>query len=274
MSVRHSGKQAAPVRQCAKNPTSKPISVAFGYEDRSCRTTEGPTYPMFPVTRIFISAPVRSIGPAESPNFPRGFPVLPQFLENVLLLQGVHAGPESAVRVSHQLPVAGKHFQGVPFPYGLVSPDIIQCPAFQDEEAAVDPPLVRFRLLVEHGNQVVIKDDSPESARGQDGRNRGQFPVGTVEFEKVSYFHVAEPVSVGQHEGPVLPQPLLQALDPSPRLGVQSRVDNVDFPVRLFPVVYDGKQPDWKVHIVDTGLHTQTGGGIKRVEEWLGGDRP
>jgi glucose-1-phosphate cytidylyltransferase len=38
-------------------------------------------------------------------------------------------------------------------------------------------------------------------------------------------------------------------------------------------VVYDGKQPDWKVHIVDTGLHTQTGGRIKRLEHWLGEDR-
>ena len=34
-------------------------------------------------------------------------------------------------------------------------------------------------------------------------------------------------------------------------------------------VVHDGKQPNWKVHIVDTGLHTQTGGRIKRLENWL-----
>ena len=38
-------------------------------------------------------------------------------------------------------------------------------------------------------------------------------------------------------------------------------------------VVHDGKQPDWKVHIVDTGLHTQTGGRIKRLEQWLGEDQ-
>src|SRR3989337_2182259 len=126
MAVRHAGKGAAPVRQCAKNPTSKPISVAFGYEDRSCRTTEGPTYPMFPVTRIFISSPVCSIGPAESPNLPGCFPVLPQFLEDILFFQGVHAGPESPVPVPHQLPVSGKHLQGITFPYGAVSPDVLQ----------------------------------------------------------------------------------------------------------------------------------------------------
>jgi len=33
--------------------------------------------------------------------------------------------------------------------------------------------------------------------------------------------------------------------------------------------VHDGNQPDWKIHIVDTGLHTQTGGRIKRLERWL-----
>jgi glucose-1-phosphate cytidylyltransferase len=34
-------------------------------------------------------------------------------------------------------------------------------------------------------------------------------------------------------------------------------------------VVHDGNQPDWKIHIVETGLHTQTGGRIKRLERWL-----
>ena len=26
---------------------------------------------------------------------------------------------------------------------------------------------------------------------------------------------------------------------------------------------------DWKVHLIDTGLHTQTGGRVKRLEPWL-----
>jgi glucose-1-phosphate cytidylyltransferase len=37
-------------------------------------------------------------------------------------------------------------------------------------------------------------------------------------------------------------------------------------------LVYDGNQPNWKVHIVDTGLHTQTGGRIKRLKKWLEGE--
>ena len=37
--------------------------------------------------------------------------------------------------------------------------------------------------------------------------------------------------------------------------------------------IHDGRQPRWKVHLVDTGLTTQTGGRIKRLDKWLGDDR-
>jgi glucose-1-phosphate cytidylyltransferase len=33
--------------------------------------------------------------------------------------------------------------------------------------------------------------------------------------------------------------------------------------------VHDGKQPNWRIHLVDTGLHTQTGGRLKRLKSWL-----
>jgi glucose-1-phosphate cytidylyltransferase len=33
--------------------------------------------------------------------------------------------------------------------------------------------------------------------------------------------------------------------------------------------IHDGNQPNWKVHIVDTGLYTQTGGRIKCLKPWL-----
>jgi glucose-1-phosphate cytidylyltransferase len=33
--------------------------------------------------------------------------------------------------------------------------------------------------------------------------------------------------------------------------------------------IYDGNQPKWKVHLVDTGLSTQTGGRVKRLRKWL-----
>ena len=34
-------------------------------------------------------------------------------------------------------------------------------------------------------------------------------------------------------------------------------------------VIHDGNQPKWKIHLVDTGLHTQTGGRLKRLASWL-----
>ncbi len=36
--------------------------------------------------------------------------------------------------------------------------------------------------------------------------------------------------------------------------------------------VHRGNAPRWKVHLVDTGMNTQTGGRIKRIEHWLGDD--
>lgn len=34
-------------------------------------------------------------------------------------------------------------------------------------------------------------------------------------------------------------------------------------------VIHDGNQPNWKLHLVDTGLETMTGGRIKRLGPWL-----
>ena len=34
-------------------------------------------------------------------------------------------------------------------------------------------------------------------------------------------------------------------------------------------VIHDGNQPKWKIHLVDTGLYTQTGGRLKRLRSWL-----
>jgi glucose-1-phosphate cytidylyltransferase len=36
--------------------------------------------------------------------------------------------------------------------------------------------------------------------------------------------------------------------------------------------VHHGRQPRWKVHLVDTGPNTQTGGRVKRLDKWLGDD--
>jgi glucose-1-phosphate cytidylyltransferase len=36
--------------------------------------------------------------------------------------------------------------------------------------------------------------------------------------------------------------------------------------------IRDGNQPKWKVHLVDTGLNTQTGGRLGRLRDWIGSD--
>jgi len=36
--------------------------------------------------------------------------------------------------------------------------------------------------------------------------------------------------------------------------------------------IHDGNQPSWRIHLVDTGLYTQTGGRLKRLQKWLGED--
>ena len=38
--------------------------------------------------------------------------------------------------------------------------------------------------------------------------------------------------------------------------------------------IHDGNQPNWTVHLVDTGLQTQTGGRLKRLKSWLGESEP
>lgn len=37
-------------------------------------------------------------------------------------------------------------------------------------------------------------------------------------------------------------------------------------------IIRDGNQPKWKVHLIDTGLLTQTGGRLKRLRQWLDAD--
>ena len=36
--------------------------------------------------------------------------------------------------------------------------------------------------------------------------------------------------------------------------------------------IHEGKQPDWRIHLVDTGPKTMTGGRIKRLQPWIGNE--
>ncbi len=36
--------------------------------------------------------------------------------------------------------------------------------------------------------------------------------------------------------------------------------------------VHQGRQPAWKIHLVDNGVATDTGGRIRRLREWVGNE--
>ena len=36
--------------------------------------------------------------------------------------------------------------------------------------------------------------------------------------------------------------------------------------------IHEGDVPDWLIHLIDTGLNTQTGGRIKRLKQWIGNE--
>ena len=52
-------------------------------------------------------------------------------------------------------------------------------------------------------------------------------------------------------------------------------VNNSDVSIELpsgKATIHANHHPHWTVHLVDTGLHTQTGGRLKRLRKWLGND--
>ena len=54
------------------------------------------------------------------------------------------------------------------------------------------------------------------------------------------------------------------------------RTSNSDISIDLaegHTQIHENKQPPWTVHLVDTGLNTQTGGRLRRLQKWLERDR-
>jgi glucose-1-phosphate cytidylyltransferase len=49
-------------------------------------------------------------------------------------------------------------------------------------------------------------------------------------------------------------------------LGHDFSVNTKDGQVKI----HDGKYEDWLIHLIDTGIETQTGGRLKRLKEWIG----
>ena len=84
--------------------------------------------------------------------------------------------------ISHELVVLRESFNGLTLPDRFIAGDVIDRPALQHIEPAVDPALVTMRLFLEAGNQVLVVLQTAESGRRQHGGDRGKLPMGMVEL--------------------------------------------------------------------------------------------
>ena len=67
------------------------------------------------------------------------------------------------------------------------------------------------------------------------------------------------------YKGEVIKSHFLNYYHLSNNLSITLNDGNID--------VHAGRREDWTVHLINTGLHTQTGGRIKRVAPWIGNQR-
>ena len=58
--------------------------------------------------------------------------------------------------------------------------------------------------------------------------------------------------------------------DYSPNFYAFNKNTSVDLGAGKTVIHAGEQQEDWKVHLVDTGLNTQTGGRLTRLKRWLG----
>ena len=141
------------------------------------------------------------------------------------------------VSIAHQLAVFGESFNGTVLPNRLISFDVVESLAVQNKIAAIDPTLAGFWFFVELSDVVSSEPDSSETSRGTDRRHGRQLSVRLMKSQQGCEIQIGNAVAVCQHKGLVLSEPVLKPLDASAGLGVQSSIDQVNFPVRLRAVV-------------------------------------
>ena len=175
--------------------------------------------------------------------FHGAFAGLPQLFEVIFLAQGIHAGPEAGVAVSHELVVLSEPFNGLALPDRFIAGDVIDRLALQHIEPAVDPALVTMRLFLEAGNQVLVVLQTAESSRRQHGGNRGKLPMGIVELDECLDVDVCNPITVRKEKRLVHFKPLLQTPQASPGLGVHTGIHEVHLPILMLLTVMDYRFP-------------------------------
>src|ERR1051325_10932058 len=102
--------------------------------------------------------------------------------------------------IAHELTIARQSFNRRTLPDGLVTVDVFQRSAIQDEIAPIDPSVGAFWLFVEFGHLIAVECDSAEAGRGAHGSYGDQFPVRIVESEKGGYIQIGDAVAISQHE--------------------------------------------------------------------------
>src|SRR5690606_23489215 len=157
----------------------------------------------------------------------------PQLLEELLLLERVHARPEAVVAVAHQLAVLHEAVDRLALPAARVAVDVVDGLRLEDEEAAVDPALALLRLLVEVLDPVALERQVAEARRRADGRDGRDAPVGAVERRQAPEVDVGHAVAVREVERLARRQPRLDPLQAPARHRVQAGVDEVDLPLPL-----------------------------------------
>src|SRR5262245_21674700 len=161
--------------------------------------------PVAPVTRTrrpSSEAASFTGGPASStaPRRPRRVAALPQPVQVLQVAQRVHALPEVAVLVGHELAFLRERLERLELEVRRVAGDEVERSRLEDEEAAVDPRVALQALLGELLHAVALEREAAEArgrAHGGDGR---ELAVRLVERDELVEVDIADAVAVGAEE--------------------------------------------------------------------------
>src|ERR1043165_9467883 len=195
----------------------------------------------------------------RSPDLPRRFAPPPVLLQHLLVPQGVHRLPESAVAVRGELAVPGQLAERLPLPDGLVAVDIGDRARLENEEPAVDPRPVPGGLFVELLDSGPARGDGDraEPAGRLDRGHRRPAAFAAMEGDQLGDVDVADAVAVGEAEGAVLEEP---AHPPQPPAGH-----------RALPGVHQGDPPGLDLGGTDVHLvPAEVEGDIRAAQPVIG----
>src|SRR3989442_13064392 len=136
---------------------------------------------------------------ARLPDLPGRFAAVPEFFQHVFLFQRVHAGPEAIVLIAHQFPILGDLFDWLALPNGIITVDVVEDAAVEEEIPAVDPAFTGLRVFVEGGTTFAVKDDAAKTCRRADGRDRCELTLSLMERLQTPDIEGWDAVAVGGH---------------------------------------------------------------------------